>query len=191
MKTSKKVIILAGLMVLALIAAFSATSNAKADNDDEDNGLHLGQLKHQLMMSGEMSNLSEGFDMKIDNTQESVVIQPNGNFRVTGAVLNSVSTSTNTINASIFNFSRDVSVASATIFGAGKQIVLTDLQAGDKLVVTGNFNRTNHVITISDINDVTYVNRNNLNIQNQIQALMQQVQLLQQQLQALLQGVGH
>lgn len=199
---------MSGIMVLVVAVVLIAGSVfAQTDNENNNygsttggnaiggmmggnNGLHLGQLGQMLMMNGNGMKLGEGFDTEIQGTQESVIIQPNGNFRVTGATVNSVNSSANTINASIYGFSRDVNVAGATIYGGGKQIALTDMQSGDKIVASGTFSESTHVITVQDINDVSYTSRNASNIQSQIQALMQQVQQLQQQLKALLQGVG-
>lgn len=122
-------------------------------------------------------------------TKESASLRPDGSFNVTGVKVNSVDAASGSVNVTLFGFSRTVTISGATIMGSGKAISMSDIQAGDVLAAMGTFNVASHAISVSRVMDVSYVQRNNTNIQSKIQELLQMVRSLQAQLQVL-QGQG-
>ena len=200
MRIKYRVSIAAGIAAVSLALAVGVVSQAFADNEGNDNGngTKMGQMMQSNSASNMMDKMTENMDegfggmgLKLESINgnrdaESVVIKPNGDFRVTGAVVNSISSSTSMLNARLFSFSRDINLAGAQIYGANHPISLGDIQPGDKLMATGNFNESTHAITVSQINDTSYTTRNTSDIQTRIQALMQIVNQLQAQLKALL-----
>lgn len=118
-------------------------------------------------------------------TDQAVIIQPNGKFKVTGARVVSVSVADQTMTVSLYNFVRTVSVAGAKIYGGGNVTGLGDLQVGDRLIVTGRFNENTHVITVETVNDVSWGSRQSAAVQAQIETLQRQLQQLMEQLRQL------
>lgn len=186
MNQKLKTFIYVGFTALALVVTVSVISQVSAEENEENEGLRLGQLKQATKI---LEKLDEGFGMRMDNVareRESAMIKPNGDFRITGVVVNSVVSSTNMLNGSLFGLSRDVSVSGAQIFGAGGPISLGDIMPGDKLVATGNFNRDTRAITVKQIHDLSSTGRSSTDIQAKIQSLIEIVRQLQEQLKALL-----
>ena len=169
--------ILAGTLVAVFV--FTAFSFAFAKEDENEN-------KSQRTIGwGEMKKLVDSSIKDSAVGEAAVTIRANGDFRVSGVTVNSVSSSTNAINVSFFGFSRDVNVSGAKIFGGGKEIPLGDIQAGDKLNASGNYNVTTRAITVYEIKDVT-MRKNTLDIQARIQQLLEMIQKLQEQLRSRL-----
>ena len=73
--------------------------------------------QHRMNMDSMMKNFA-----KFESNEESVIIRANGDFRVTGAMVNSVNVSGNMLNVSLFGFSRDVSIAGASLVGIGTAV---------------------------------------------------------------------
>ena len=194
MKNTIKIVLVLTIVV-SLGAVLVANKGVFAENENEQGNQGMGSG----LAIGRMMNVSEGVDKAVNNvmqnfgleigannTNESLVVKPNGDFRASGVSVNSISTSTNTINASLYGFSRDLNIAGATIVGAGNNITINDIQTGDKLVVGGNFNEATKAITVSQINDVSARQRiNSVNIasiQQRIQELQDMINKLKAQL---------
>ena len=194
MKNTIKIVLVLTIAV-SLGAVLFANKGVFAENENEhgnqgiSNGLAIGRMMNvSESVDKEVNNVMQNFGLEIgaNNTNESLVVKPNGDFRASGVSVNSISTSTNIINASLYGFSRDLNIAGATIVGAGSNITINDIQAGDKLVVGGNFNETTKAITVSQINDVSARQRvNSVNIasiQQRIQELQDMINKLKAQL---------
>ena len=128
----------------------------------------------------EQETMDRVMDREMPGDKEGVHMTPDGKFRVTGATVNSVSTGDQTINATLFGFSKTVSVNGAKLIGAGHAITLADIAAGDKLAATGTYNAGTHAITLLEIRDVTYKVRitPTNNFQDQINALLKRIEEL-------------
>lgn len=178
---------LVGLIVSAVVvsAVHGARAHAQESNqgeDREDRNTHdMIKLDNEDQQGGERDNEQRGET----ETKESAVVNPDGKFNVTGAKVNSIDSASGSVNVTLFGFSRTVTVSGAAIMGAGRTIALGDIQPGDILGATGVFNAATRVISVSRVVDVSYAQRNTVNIQAKIQQLLQMVQALQAQLQAL------
>jgi len=133
-----------------------------------------------------MDKMMEQFEGANEDGGKSVIMKSNGDFKVSGVTVNSVSTSTNVLNVSFFGFTRDVNVGGVKIIGGGNMITLADIQPGDKLTGRGNFNESTRAITVSEIRDVSFTSRNTTNIRARIQELWDLIQKLQNQLKGIL-----
>ncbi len=182
---------LAGLAMLAVVAAFTAMSQAHADDSSsssQGDGASAQVQNHGAVVSqvAQMNEEAEqSQNQQMQQTQPSVSIDPSGHFTVTGVTVNSVDTGANTLTVSLYGFTRTINVSGAAITGAGQtNLSLSNIQAGDVLSGTGTFDPTSHEITVSTIVDTSYTVRNRANIQAQINQLLQLLQQLQAQVQS-------
>lgn len=188
-----KKIIVKTLVIIAIFstASFLSLGNlALADNDNnKGNSKKLGQVNDDILniLSNDNNANRRGLGIGVAGDQQSGIIRPNGDFRVTGVTVNSISTSTNTLNVSFFGFTRDVNISGAQIFArGGAAITISDIRAGDKLVATGNFNSSTKALTVKQIRDVSLERSNAAdNLQQRINQLLELVKKLQDQLNAL------
>jgi hypothetical protein len=118
----------------------------------------------------------------VSGTEQTATLKPNGDFKVTGVKVNSVSASTNTLNVSLYGISRDINVGNAKISGGSKKITINDIMAGDVLYGSGNYNANTKTATISEITNVTYKTRASSDIQAQINKLLEMIKQLQAQI---------
>ncbi|MEW5907809.1 MAG: hypothetical protein AB1643_01330 [Patescibacteria group bacterium] len=121
-------------------------------------------------------------DFKKSDESRSVTMKFNGNFIVSGVVVNSVSTSTNTLNVKFYGFNHDVNVSGAKIIGGGQRITLDDFKPGDVLSGKGNFNENTRVIVVSKINNLSFRGRATSSIQARIQELLNLIRQLEEKL---------
>ena len=124
------------------------------------------------------------------SSQESATINPGGHFSLTGATVVSVDPTANTITATLYGWTKTENVSGATITGGNSPISLSSINPGDILSATGDWNEAAHTVTITTVNDVSYAQKNNANIQSQINNLLQLVQQLQAQLRSMQPGSG-
>lgn len=189
-----QLITFAGIAVFVFLAAFAVSERARAEQDNNNNGsngmnssttmMNSGEKKGNMM--GEFENDWKGANgLGFGTGQESAIVRPNGDFRVTGATANSVDVSAATVNATLFGLNRTVSLSGARIVGGGQAIALSDIKAGDKINALGNYNATAHIATVSQVMDISYSNRQTTDIQSRIQQLLRLVEQLQAQLKAL------
>ncbi len=177
-------IFLASAMIVVVAAAFSvAGRNASARDEDNKNNNGQGVM---LGVGNLLKKVEDGGRGVIEGNVagESLSVNFKGDFKANGVVVNSVSTSTNMLNVSLFGFSKDVSLAGAAFLG---DITVNDIRAGDKIMLSGNFNQTTRVITISRVNDIFAKQRkdsafNAAKIQQRIQELQDLIKRLQAQL---------
>ena len=173
--------ILGTSLVLVLTLVIAGSALAREDENENSSSVK----SHATLGWGEMKKLVDSSIKDSAVREAAVTIRANGDFRVSGVTVNSASSSTNVINVSFFGFTRDVNVSGAKIFGGGKEISLGDVQAGDKLNASGNYNVTTRAITVYEIKDVT-MRKNVLDIQARIQQLLEMIQKLQDQIRARL-----
>jgi len=179
----KKILLIAftGVVVFVFLAMLTVSERAKAE---QNSGNY--ESKNVISTAGEFENDWKGANgLGFGTGQESAIIRPNGDFRVTGAIANSIDASAGTVNATLLGLSRTVSLSGAKIRGGGKTLSLSDIQAGDRLNAMGNYNATVHTATVSQVVDLSYANRQTSDLQSRIQQLLQLVQQLQAQLKAL------
>ncbi len=164
---NKKIItsMFAVLAIFALIVGVSSIHHASAKGDNHDND------------EGDMENNSA--------ERQSVKIGANGDFAVTGAMVNSVSSSTNTINASLYGLSRDVNLGNATLVGRGHTITISDIAVGDKVSAKGNYNAATKAIMVSELHDISFKSREIQGIQAKIQELLDMIRKLEDRLRSL------
>lgn len=179
---------LAGLAMLAVVAAFTAMSQAHADDSSsssQGDGASAQVQNHGAVVSQVAQINQEAEQSQNQQAQPSVSIDQSGHFTVTGVTVNSVDTGANTLTVSLYGFTRTINVSGAAITGAGQtNLSLSNIQAGDVLSGTGTFDPTSHEITVSTIVDTSYTVRNRANIQAQINQLLQLLQQLQAQVQS-------
>ncbi len=192
---TKKILFFAVSMfaVLALVAVSVHPKVVSADqNENEDSGSNQtssvstenhGSIVSQVAQGNNQGNESESES----STQESASVKSNGDFSVTGVKVNSVDASSNSVNVSLYGLSKTVSLAGASIIGSNQNIAVSDIQVGDVLSGSGNYNESTHAVTISRVVDNSYTSRNVSSIQAQIQHLLDLIQ----QLQAQIQGTSH
>lgn len=112
-------------------------------------------------------------------------IQPNGDFRIAGVTVNSVDTSGNTITGTAFGFTKTVNVGGATIWCSGNKGVLGDIQSGDKIMATGNWNASTRAVVVKEVRDPGCKKAGGADNSAQIQAILKQLEQLRAQLMAL------
>ncbi len=180
------------LAIFALIVGVFSVRHASAKNDNGNNDSEgdnhttmMGDHGGMNIRMGNHNDNDEG-DMENDSAEhQSVKINANGDFTVTGAVVNSVSSSTNMVNASLYGLSKDVNLGSATLVGRGHAITISDISVGDKVSAKGNYNAATRTITVSELHDISFKSREIQDIQSKIQALLDMVRKLQDQLKSL------
>lgn len=192
---NKKLItsLFAGLAVFALVIGVSSVRRAFARDDKEDD---FRRERGFMMMAGDHG----GIDMHLENQgdeedaedvenisaeNQSVRINASGDFIVTGAVINSVSSSTNTVNASLYGLSKDINLGNATLVGRGHRITISDIAVGDKVSAKGSYNAGTKTITVSELHDISFKSREVQDIQSKIQALLDMIHKLEDQLRSL------
>lgn len=182
----KKITVVAGVAsMFALIIAVPFAQNALAKDSGE---WHGGAQMMNDDDEHDNSSTRIGMPMRIENeddTKTSAEIDANGNFKVTGVTVNSVSSSTNMINVSFFGFTQDVNLAGARLIGAGNAISVGDIQPGDVLSGHGNWNASTKTLTVSQIRDVSYQARHASDVQSRIQQLWNLIKQLQDQLKGM------
>ena len=104
-----------------------------------------------------VNRLEDAFNYFLsDDVNRGVIVRDNGDFRVRGAVVNSISEANNTVNVTFYGFTRDVSLAGAKLIGGGSEIKLSDFRTGDKLAAHGNFNELTKSLTIKEVHNISY-----------------------------------
>jgi hypothetical protein len=156
-------------------------NNQTSSISTENHGSVVSQMARQN--EGENKGSNEGEN----NIQESASLDSNGDFNVTGVKVNSIDASSNSVNVSLYGLSKTVSLAGVSIIGSNQTISVSDIQVGDILSGSGNYNEATHAITISKVIDNSYTTRNVSSIQAQIQHLLDLIN----QLQAQIQGTSH
>ncbi len=176
------------LAVLVLIGASIHPMTASADQN-ENEGSGSGQANassnenHGSIVSQVARGDNQGESESESSIQESASVKSNGDFSVTGVKVNSVDASSNSVNVSLYGLSKTVSLAGVGIVGSNQPISASDIQVGDILSGSGNYNEQTHAVTISRVVDNSYTTRNVSNIQAQIQHLLDLIQQLQAQIQ--------
>lgn len=176
-----------GLATLSLLAsALPQAVFAEEGKGTEMKEVHAVAKLEKLDDS--LDNFAKGLrddDSKWGGTQESVIIRPSGEFRLTGVHVNSVDSVGMMLSGGLYGFSKDVSVAGAELHARnGRVLSLGDIKVGDKLIVRGNWDRTSHVITVKYIRDVSVVNdpAASAKIQSRIDELLKMIAALQAKL---------
>ena len=172
--------ILLGIMAAVLVSAMGV--GAYADNNEKKLDKQLNSVEKKL----------ESFESQIerawglhDGHRRSVTMQADGSYHVSGVKVVSVNASGNMLTVEFFGFTREVSVAGARLIGGGKLITIADFQAGDILTGKGTFNQTTRAIGVQEVHNLSYHNRVSTDINNRIQALLEQIRKLQEQIKAL------
>lgn len=165
------------LSVLAL--ALAITVPASAESEKSAKGLEKALQAVQKAETKLSNNLEKAW--KIGDNENSVMIRADGEFRVHGVKVNSVSASSSMLNVSLFGFSRDVNVAGAKLIGGGQAISLSEFKAGDVLAATGRFDAQAKAITVSEINNLSS-RKDTSAIESRIEELLKMVRRLQEQL---------
>ena len=178
-----------GLVACAMIVATAGVARVYARDDNEGSDRNMYATTKSGDGMGQQEREGENGQGDQMETKESASLHSDGSFTVTGVKVNSVDAASGSLNVALFGFSRTVTVSGATIVGAGRTISVGDIQPGDMLTAAGVFNETNRSISVSRVMDVSFAQRNTVNVQSKIQQLLQMVQALQAQLQAL-QGQG-
>ena len=145
-----------------------------------------GEKMEQMMGKfKDVKGQGEGLVLRRYHQEESVIIRPDGSFRVSGAVVNSVNVTAKIINASLYGLSRDVYVGDAKFYGGRNTITLEDIKMGDKLVAIGTFDKATKTIKPTEINDISYKSAETTNIERRIQELMKMLEELRAKLQGI------
>lgn len=135
---------------------------------------------------GRLEDSFERFHEEKDVPGRAVILRDNGDFRVRGVVVNSVSASTSVLTVSYFGFSRDVNVAGAKLIGGGREIQLSDFKAGDTLSASGNLNESTRAITVKEIHNHSFVRNGRIDeIQKRIDELLKMIDALRSKLNSL------
>lgn len=160
------------------LQALTITQIVNAIEVKDDSGLRLGQVIKLITPPSDL----------IRETRETLVVDPNGAFRFTGANLESVS-GTN-LNVSLFGISFTVNATSAVILNqtATGTATLADFKVNDKIAAEGTFNRITRAIMATRVFDQTLGTQTVSDIQRRIQELLNLVRQLQDQLR--LRGIG-
>ena len=191
MKNKNLFLAVAFFAVLSLVVVSAYPRLVSADQgESEGSGNSQASAVSTENHGSVVSAVAEGNSQESESessTQESASIKSNGDFSVTGVTVNSVDASSNSVNVSLYGLSKTVSLAGASIMGSNQTISVSDIQVGDILSGSGNYNEATHAVTISRVVDNSYTNRNVSNIQAQIQHLLDLIQ----QLQAQIKGTSH
>ena len=195
----KKLIVTASIIMVGIVALMGVGRAFADDNQGEDQGdnqqmasttmAHEGDQGENRINFGQMvkefGQVVRGEDVNPQSADPSLAIDRDGKFRATGVTFNSVDTTGNTVNVSLYGFTKTVNVSGASLMGGATTMNLSDIKVGDKLSVMGTFNVSTGAISAMSINDVTFMQQNTANVQSRIQQLMQLVLQLQAQLKAL------
>ena len=172
--------ILLGIMAAVLVSAMGV--GVYADNDEKKVEKQLDKTEKQL----------ESFESRLENAwglndgnKRAVTMQGDGSYRVSGVKVVSVNASGNMLMVEFFGFTREVGVAGARLIGGGRSITLADFQAGDVLTGKGTFNQTTRTIGVQEVHNLSYRNRASTDINNRIQALLDQIKKLQERIEAM------
>lgn len=167
---------------MATLFTIKNVAFAEKENNGNGNKLRITNNLNKQLNDKEIEK--RGLGIGVNGDQPSVVLRPNGDYRVTGVTVNSVSSSTNTLNVSLFGFSKDVNISGAKIFAkGGGAITINDIKVGDKLISIGNYNSSTKVITVNEIRDISITKAGNDSaIQQRIQQLLEMIKKLRDQI---------
>lgn len=159
---------MAGLMVLALAPSFAALAARGGNNGNHSNA---NQGKHGGEENGEMLQSNNSFTTSVSSTkpneeknenhivprgpEPAVRILPNNKVNISGAKVDSISTSSGstTLVISVFGLKFNVDATNAKVIPMNSK--LFDLMVNDVVSVNGTINDTTGVITAKVINDIT------------------------------------
>ena len=177
------VVMLVSVMGVGVYAAHPAEFGTEYD-DHREKKLDKQLDKAEKKLDSFESRIESAWGMH-DGNKRAVTIQGDGSYRVSGVKVVSVNASGNMLTVEFFGFTREVSVAGARLIGGGKQITLADFQVGDMLTGKGTFNQTTRAIGVQEVHNLSYRNRASTDINNRIQALLEQIRKLQEQIKNL------
>ena len=158
-----------------VFTAFSFVFARENKNDNEDSS-------QGTVGWGEMKKFNNNDKEDGEDNKKAAIIEEDGDFKVNGVTANSVNVSANTINVTFFGFTRDINVSGAKFFSGGKSISLSDIQSGDKLNATGNYNASTKAVTVEEVRDTTLRTQNISEIQKRIQQLIDMINALKAKL---------
>lgn len=184
---TKKLYAFSGLALVLAMSATSLTVLAKDKNNESDNEHSTGA---SMFAPGQMMKIEARDDngrvLGGNTTQPTVSINPNGDFKVTGVLVNSVNVAGNSVNVTFYGFTRDINISGATFGGSAQS--LADIMAGDVVSAAGNFNSSTHALTVKLVRDVTAHGTSPSAMNDRINQLLEMVRQLQEQLRALKNG---
>ncbi|HUX35544.1 MAG TPA: hypothetical protein VMV71_00760 [Candidatus Paceibacterota bacterium] len=166
-----------GSAVGASVSA-SAQGLSNAGGESENSGTTLGSSQESSGSSSEGQNSQSGGTSLSISASNRVVIN--------GSSL--VSNSGQSMTVKIFGLNFNLLITSATaVIGTAQTSAtstpsVSDMKTGDVIDITGQVDATSGNITVSQIRDETMQQQNVQNIQQQIQALLDQLHKLQAQL---------
>lgn len=183
MKTIKKAALLGVVaFMLSVLVLAPAVRAEGTENSPKGTEKKITAMEKKV---GRLDDAFEKFQEEKDTPGRMAIMRDNGDFRVRGVVVNSVSASTSVLNVSYFGLSRDINVAGAKLIGGGKEIQLSDFKAGDKLSASGNYNESTHVITVKEIHNLSFVKNSRADeIQKRINELLKLIESLRAKLNA-------
>lgn len=159
-------------------ASVSSQGLSNAGGESENSGTTLGSSQESGNSSGEGENSQTG--------GTSLSISASNRIVINGSSL--VSNSGQSMTVKTFGLNFNLLITSSTVVIGAAQMSSTstssisDMKTGDIIDVTGQIDATSGTVTVSQIKDETMQQQNAQNIQQQIQALLDQLHKLQAQL---------
>lgn len=167
------------IVAVGLSIALSSATAFVAFAENNGNNELRGPEKAISELEKKLDNI-DAKENRADKTRQSVVINPNGNFKLTGVKVVAISGSS--LTGSLYGKSLTRDVSGAKIIGAGTSSTLADIKVGDILVVAGQLT-SDGVVTITEIHDVSTPNNSAVEaIKARIQELLKKLTDLQNRL---------
>lgn len=159
-----------GVMAVVALLSLSAHTNAFARETESGNNQGQGMMQQQNDNSGEM--------MKSEASQLSV--NPSGEFKATGAIVNS--NSAGILNVKLFGINFNINAINAKIEGGVATTTVANIAVGDKLSISGSIDQGTGAISAKQIVDRTLEAQRTGDIRSRIADLLKLVKQLQEQL---------
>lgn len=163
-----------GVMSIAALLSLSITTNAFAREDDDSN-----DDRNRV----ETVQRQEGSDDVMKGEATQLRVEPSGEFKASGIVVNT--NSAGVLNVKLFGISFNINAANARIEGGATTTAVSDIAVGDKLSVSGTIDSATGVISARQIVDRTLEARRTGDVRNRIAELMRLVEQLREELQRI------
>lgn len=166
-----------GIMAIAMMLSLAVHSSAFAKEDDNESSNDHGQIE---LTQQRNDNESKGNEDVMKGEAAQLRVEPSGEFKASGVVVNT--NSGGVLNVKLFGINFNINTVNAHIEGGATTTVVSDLAVGDKLSIAGTIDPTTGVISAKQIVDRTLESRRTGDVRSRIAELMRMVEQLQEQL---------
>jgi hypothetical protein len=180
----KKLLVISLILGLIFSVYFLINSNQvvaqeNSEEVEEENAEKAGELFDKI------SERLEKAELRIEKAPMSLVITPKKKVTLVNVELKEIATSTATLKVGIFGLTFTVDTSQAKILGGGKELSISDLKVGERLLIKGVVDETTGIIRAERVHDRTFNKETIEGLRSKIQELLKMIEELRKRLKTM------